>query len=130
MAELPGISSRVGDGLLFFGGLEIGYNVGGQTLSAPQTTELRVMGAEGGGAAVGTLFKWVHMATAKVFLYCAFVSILTRSYWPIVGGLVAIADTFASYSYAVKSGTQKAGGLEPDSAILTPAAKAENGRYA
>src|SRR4051812_42737272 len=104
---MPESSSVVGHGikgLLFFGGLEIGYNIGGQTLSSPQTTELRVAGKEGGGAAEATLFKWVHMAAAKVLVFSTLVSIVSRSIYPLLGGVVSIIDTYASYKYAIRCG--------------------------
>ncbi len=96
-------------GLLFFGGLEIGYNIGGQTLSSPQTTELRVAGKEGGGAAEQTLFKWVHMAAGKVILFSTLVSIVSRSIYPLLGGVVSIIDTYASYHYAIRCGRKHGG---------------------
>lgn len=109
---MPENGSVVGHGikgLLFFGGLEIGYNIGGQTLSSPQTTELRVAGKEGGGAAERTLFKWVHMAAAKVLLFSTLVSIVSRSIYPLLGGIVSIVDTYASYKYAIRCGRNHAG---------------------
>lgn len=111
MPESDGVLSHGIKGLLFFGGLEIGYNIGGQTLSSPQTTELRVAGAEGGGAAEGTLFKWVHMAAAKVLLFSTLVSIVARSPFPLLGGVVSIADTYASYHYAIRCGRRHSRGL-------------------
>lgn len=104
MAENGGVLGHGIKGLLFFGGLEIGYNVGGQTLSSPQTTELRVAGKEGGGAAESTLYKWVHLACGKTLLFCSLVSFVARSWYPLLGGLVSIADTYASYKYAIRCG--------------------------
>jgi hypothetical protein len=96
-------------GLLFFGGMEIGYNVGGQTCSAPQTTELRVAGKEGGGAAEETLWKWVWMANSKTLLFTTIVSLIARSWAPLLGGLVSVVDMHASYRYAVRCGKRSAG---------------------
>lgn len=108
------------NGLLFFGGLEIGYNVGGQTCSAPQTTELRVQGAEGGGAAEKTLWKWVWMANGKTLFWTTLVSFISRSWMPLLGGLVSIGDMHFSYRYAVSCGKKAQSGASTTTAEPGP----------
>lgn len=95
---------RAGAGVLFLLGLDTSYNVASAGLSAPQTTELRTMGAEGGGANEATLMKWVWIANVKTLIYTGFSSILARSWWPLLGGVVVTVDIHGSYRYALACG--------------------------
>jgi hypothetical protein len=90
--------------LLFYAGLEVGYNMGGATLSSPQTTELRVAGKEGGGASEGTLMKWVHISTGKVIVITVAVGLVTGNWWSFLGGLVSTLDLQSNYWYAKRCG--------------------------
>lgn len=102
-------SARGINALLFFSGLEMGYNVMGGTNSAPQTTELRIEGAEGGGAAEETLMKWVHLAGVKIVVYTGLVSIVAGSWWAFLGGLISAVEMHCNYIYAVRSGKRRRG---------------------
>lgn len=95
--------------LLFYAGLEIAYNMGGAKLSSPQTTELRVSGEEGGGAAESTLMKWVHMATGQVLVLTAIVGFATGNWWSFLGGAVGSLDMQGSYWYAKRCGRRRKG---------------------
>jgi hypothetical protein len=95
--------------LLFFAGFEIGYQVNGSGCSSPQTTELRVGGAEGGGAAEKTLMKWVHKSTAVTLTVTLGMSLLAGNLWAFFGALVSVFDMEGSYWYAKRCGRWMAG---------------------
>lgn len=92
------------DALMFYAGLEISHNLFGDNTSSPQTTELRVGNKEGGGAAEGTLMKWVHIATGKALLLNGLVGVLTGNWFAFLGALVATGDMQLTYWYAKKCG--------------------------
>lgn len=96
--------------LLFFAGFEIGYQVNGSGCSSPQTTELRVGGAEGGGAAERTLMKWVHKSSAVSLVITFLMSVLAGNPWAFWGACVSVFDMEASYQYAKKCGHRLRGG--------------------
>lgn len=96
--------------LLFFAGFEIGYQVNGSGCSSPQTTELRVGGAEGGGAAEKTLMKWVHKSSVTTLLVTGLMSIFAGSPAAFLGGMLSVADMEGCYAYAKKCGRRMAGG--------------------
>lgn len=101
--------------LLFFAGLEIQHNIFGDNTSSPQTTELRIGGAEGGGAAEGTLMKWVHIATAKGLGLTAVVGLVSGNWFAFLGALVGSFDMQATYWYAKRCGRRlKNGGSVTD----------------
>src|SRR5579862_2121600 len=88
------------DGLYFFAGLEISHNIFGDNTSSPQTTELRVGGKEGGGAAESTLMKWVHIASGKALLLTAAVGLVTGNWFAFFGAVVGTIDMQTTYFYA------------------------------
>lgn len=90
--------------ILFMGGLEIAYNAYGSVCSSPQTTELRVGGAEGGGAAESTLWKYVWIANSKTLILTGIASLVARTVWPFVGGIVAAGMMHGLYTYARNKG--------------------------
>lgn len=97
------------DGLYFLAGFEIGYQVNGSGCSSPQTTELRVGGAEGGGAAESTLMKWVHMSSAKTLAATLLAGIIFGNFWAFAGGLVSVLDMEWCYWYAKRCGRRMDG---------------------
>jgi hypothetical protein len=100
-------------GLLFFAGTEIGYNLYGSMKSSPETSHFRVAGMEGGGAPERVLMFWVWVANAKVLLIAGIGSVISRSVWPLIGGLVAGAGMHGAYRLAIAMGRRDraAGGL-------------------
>lgn len=102
--------SREVTALLFFAGFEIGYQVNGSGCSSPQTTELRVGGEEGGGAAESTLMKWVHKSSVTTLLVTGLISVFAGSPAAFLGGLLSVCDMEGSYAYAKSCGHRLAGG--------------------
>ena len=96
--------------LLFYAGLEIQHNIFGDNCSSPQTTELRVGGAEGGGAAESTLMKWVHIASGKGLLLTGVVGFITGNWFSFLGAIVGVVDMQATYWYAKVCGRRLRGG--------------------
>lgn len=90
--------------LLFFAGLEITHNIFGDNTSSPQTTELRIGGAEGGGAAESTLMKWVHIATGKALILTGIVGFVTGNWFSFLGSVVGTVDMQTTYWYAKRCG--------------------------
>jgi hypothetical protein len=117
---MPGVpgdgTKRALNGLLFLGGTEIGYNLYGSVNSSPQTTQLRIAGKEGGGAAEATLMRWVWIANVKVVLLTGITALIARNVWPILGGLVAGGGMHVLYRLAVRWGKQDAPGPASPSA--------------
>lgn len=95
--------------LLFLAGLEITHNIFGDNCSSPQTTELRVGGKEGGGAAEGTLMKWVHLATGKSLVLTGLLGVFSGNWFAFLGSIVGTVDMQASYWYAKKCGRRLGG---------------------
>lgn len=96
-----GMFKRAG---LFMLGVDIAYNIGSFSLSAPQTTERRINDTEGKSETPKESMKWVWISTAKMLLYNGFASMLAGSLWPLYGGLLVVADLHASYRYAIRCG--------------------------
>ncbi len=109
MASARKVSREV-TALLFFAGYEIGYQVNGSGCSSPQTTELRVGGKEGDGAAESTLMKWVHKSSATTLLVTGLMSIFAGNPAAFLGGLLSVLDMEASYQYAKACGHRLRGG--------------------
>jgi hypothetical protein len=89
-----------GAAALFLLGVDAGYNIMGGSNSSPQTTEVF-----GKGKRRVTLMKWVYIAHIKILAYTGFAAFLapkgTRK-WPLIGGLIVIADMHSSYTYAAR----------------------------
>lgn len=90
--------------LLFYAGLEIQHNIFGDNTSSPQTTELRIGGKEGDGAAEGTLMKWVHIASGKGLVLTGTVGLVTGNWFSFLGAIVGVVDMQMTYGYAKACG--------------------------
>ena len=99
-----GMFKRAG---LFMLGVDIAYNIGSFSLSAPQTTERRINDSEGASETPQEAMRWVWLSTWKMLIYNGFASFLAGSLWPLLGGLVVIADLHASYRYAISCGLSR-----------------------
>ena len=88
-------------------GVDIAYNIGSFSLSAPQTTERRINDSEGASETPKEAMRWVWLSTWKMLAYNGFAAFLAGSVWPILGGLVVIVDLHASYRYAIYCGMRK-----------------------
>lgn len=107
MPELDGNGGMFKRAGLFMLGVDIAYNIGSFSLSAPQTTERRINDTEGSPETPKEAMRWVWLSTWKMLAYNGFASFLAGSVWPILGGLVVIADLHASYRYAIYCGMKK-----------------------
>ena len=85
-------------------GMDIAYNIGSFSLSAPQTTERRVKDQEGTSETPGEAMKWVWISTWKMIAYTAVPSIIARNPWPLIGGLIVVLDAHLSYRHAITCG--------------------------
>lgn len=88
-------AERALHGVLFLGGLELAYNVYGGTNSSPQTTEVF-----GGGERSASLMKWVTVAGIKCGIYAFLASLISRSWWPIIGVGTGTVAMHALYVHA------------------------------
>jgi hypothetical protein len=111
VAELNGNGGMFKRAGLFMLGVDIAYNIGSFSLSAPQTTERRINDTEGTPETPKEAMRWVWLSTWKMLAYNGFASFLAGSVWPILGGLVVIADLHASYRWAIYCGLRKKHGL-------------------
>lgn len=107
MPELNGNGGMFKRAGLFMLGVDIAYNIGSFSLSAPQTTERRINDSEGASETPQEAMRWVWLSTWKMLAYNGFASFLAGSVWPILGGLVVIADLHASYRYAIYCGMRR-----------------------
>lgn len=88
-------TQRALDGALFLGGVGITYNVYGGTNSSPQTTEVF-----GGGERSASLMKWVGIAGVKCGVYAILASLISRSWWPLIGVGASAATMHGLYVHA------------------------------
>lgn len=102
--ENGGMFKRAG---LFMLGVDIAYNIGSFSLSAPQTTQRRINDTEGTPETPKEAMQWVWISTVKMLAYNGFAALLAGSLWPLFGGVVVIADLHASYRYAIYCGMKK-----------------------
>lgn len=96
--------SNLGKAAGFLLGSDLAYNMGSFSLSSPQTAERRVKDTEGTSETETEAMKWVWISTVKVLAYNGFASLLGKTWWPFIGGLVFLVDLHASYGYAIRSG--------------------------
>lgn len=47
---------------------------------------------------------WVWISTAKMLAYTGLPSLLGRTIWPLLGGIVGVIDLHVSYRYAIHRG--------------------------
>lgn len=106
-------------GVGFMLGMDIGYNVGSFSLSAPQTTERRIKDMEGKQETPKEAMGWVWISSIKIIVYTALGSFLSGNWWPFIGGLVVVADVHGSYRYAIARGKKACtpGGKLVDAAL-------------
>jgi len=82
---------------------EMVYQLVGSNMSSPQTAELNA------GARAPTIQKWVNITNAEAVGWIAFLCVLDRSWWPALGGGLALAGMVAKYHYAIQSGLKSPG---------------------
>lgn len=88
----------------FMLGVDIAYNIGSFSLSAPQTTERRIKDTEGASETPKEAMRWVWISTWKMIAYNGFAALLAGNIWPLLGGLLVIGDLHGSYRYAIRCG--------------------------
>lgn len=79
---------------------EMVYQLVGSNMSSPQTAELNA------AARAPTIQKWVNLTNAEAVAWVVFLCILDGSYWPAVGGGLALGGMILKYRYAIDSGLQ------------------------
>lgn len=77
---------------------EMVYQLVGSNMSSPQTAELNA------GARAPTIQKWVTLTNAEAFAWIVFLCILDQSFWPALGGLLALGGMVLKYRHAIRSG--------------------------
>jgi len=79
---------------------EMVYQLVGSNMSSPQTAELNAR------ARAPTIQKWVNLTNAEAIGWVVFLSLLDQSWWPVLGGGLALAGMVLKYRYAITSGMQ------------------------
>lgn len=79
---------------------EMVYQLVGSNMSSPQTAELNA------AARAPTIKKWVNLTNAEAIAWIVFLCVLDGSYWPVVGGGLALAGMVYKYKYAITSGLE------------------------
>ena len=82
---------------------EMVYQLVGSNMSSPQTAELNAK------ARAPTIQKWVNLTNAEAVAWVAFLCWLDGSWWPALGGGLALGGMVLKYRYAIKSGLSKGG---------------------
>jgi hypothetical protein len=77
---------------------EMVYQLVGSNMSSPQTAELNA------AARAPTISKWVTMTNFEAFAWIVFLCILDKSFWPALGGGLALGGMFFKYRYAISAG--------------------------
>jgi hypothetical protein len=77
---------------------EMVYQLVGSNMSSPQTAELNA------GARAPTIQKWVNITNAEAVAWIAFLCVLDKSWWPALGGGLALGGMVIKYQYAIRSG--------------------------
>ena len=77
---------------------EMVYQLVGSNMSSPQTAELNAK------ARAPTIQKWVNLTNAEAAAWIVFLCALDGSYWPALGGGIALGGMVLKYKYAIKSG--------------------------
>lgn len=85
-------------------GMDIAYNIGSFSLSAPQTTERRIKDQEGASETPAEAMGWVWISTWKMLAYTLLPSLIGGTPWPFFGGLLVVADVHVSYRWAITRG--------------------------
>jgi hypothetical protein len=98
-----GVLGRTGRMLTVAVSAEMVYQLVGSNMSSPQTAELNA------GARAPTIQKWVNLTNAEALGWVVFLCALDGSYWPAVGGGIALAGMVLKYRYAIKSGLNSKG---------------------
>jgi len=77
---------------------EMVYQLVGSNMSSPQTAELNAP------ARAPTIQKWVNLTNAEAIAWILFLCWLDGSWWPLLGGGLALGGMFLKYRYAINSG--------------------------
>lgn len=103
---------------------EMVYQLVGSNLSSPQSAELNAKArAEG-------IQKWINLTNGEAVAWIVFLCVLDRSYWPVLGGGLALGGMVLKYKYAIESGLQSdEPGTENYDDPNQPVSGVENGAY-
>lgn len=103
--------------LLFMVAVNEAMQVFGTFCSSPQTTELFAKVRE------ATLMKWVVVANVNAIAISGFASLLARSLWPLIGGLLVIAELHWLYKHAARVGKRAAAPAGHSPAAAAPSSR-------
>ncbi len=81
---------------------DLAYNCYSATNSSPQTTELFA------GERATTLWKYVKIGDAQVVVLGVFGSVLSESWWPLIGASTIGIVMHLMYRHALNAGTSQA----------------------
>jgi len=79
---------------------EMVYQLVGSNMSSPQTAELNA------AARAPTIDKWVSITNVEALAWIAFLCWLDRSWWPALGGGLALGGMVLKYRHAINSGLE------------------------
>ena|SRR5690348_12243205 len=82
---------------------EMVYQLVGSNMSSPQTAELNA------AARAPTIQKWVNLTNAEALAWIVFLSLLDGSFWPALGGGLALGGMVLKYRHAIASGLDSGG---------------------
>ena len=77
---------------------ELVYQVASANLSSPQSNELDA------GERAPTLQKWITLSNFEAAGWVAFLCIMDGSFWPALGGGLALGGLVLKYRHAIQSG--------------------------
>lgn len=77
---------------------EMVYQLIGANLSSPQSNQLNA------GARAPTLQKWVNLTNIEAVAWIAFLAYLDQSWWPVLGGALALGSMALKYKNAIETG--------------------------
>lgn len=77
---------------------EMVYQLIGANLSSPQSNQLNA------GARAPTLQKWVNLTNIEAVAWIAFLAYLDQSWWPVLGGTLALGSMALKYKNAIETG--------------------------
>jgi len=79
---------------------EMVYQLVGSNLSSPQSAELNAKARAPG------IQKWVNLTNGEAVAWIVFLCALDKSYWPLLGGGLALGGMALKYKYAIQSGLE------------------------
>lgn len=123
MAESADKTRRLLAGVAFMEGVGQMYNVISATNSSPQTTEVY-----GNGPRLASLMKWNKIGYVQGLGFMAIGSWISRSLWPLVGGVMVVGVMHGCYTYAKRCALQGTDG-GPAAGLASEASRGAGQRF-